>query len=96
MMDHILWKGLGLLVILTCAVNVGAGTEDSWVEEGTLSNDLIDGIDQFILYYFTVELIIVFLTLQNRPGRFLRQASHCIACAPTDGERQASRRRTAD
>jgi hypothetical protein len=34
-MDHMLWKTLGLIVIITCAVNVGAGTEDSWVEDGT-------------------------------------------------------------
>jgi voltage-gated sodium channel len=70
MVEHIAYKAVGLLVIVTCAVNVGAATEDRWVVDGTLSNAIIDGIDQFILYYFTVEIVIVTTTYENRPGHF--------------------------
>ena len=37
MLEHNIYKAVSLLVILTCAVNVGAATEDSWTVPGTLS-----------------------------------------------------------
>ena len=37
MLEHNAYKAVSLLVILTCAVNVGDATEDSWTVPGTLS-----------------------------------------------------------